>query len=61
MPTPGGPHRIIECGLPRLEREPQRLARPEEVALPDDLVERARPQPLGERRRGLALAEEIIH
>jgi hypothetical protein len=30
--------------LARLEGEPQRLARPEQVALADDLVERLRPQ-----------------
>jgi hypothetical protein len=47
--------------LARFEREPQRLARSEEVALPDDVVERARPQAFRERRGGLTLFEEVIH
>src|SRR6185436_16041934 len=46
--------------LARLEGEAQRLARPEQVALPDYLVDRLRSQPLGERRRRLYL-EEVIH
>ena len=34
----------------RLDEHPQRLRRPEQVLLPDDLVERPRPQPRRERR-----------
>ena len=52
LPTPGGPHRIIECSRPGLERDAQRLAGAEQVTLADDLVERLRPQPLGERSGG---------
>ena len=37
--------------LARLEREPQRFARAQQMRLADDFVERARTQPLGERRR----------
>ena len=54
LPTPGGPHRIIECGLPDSKREAQRLARAEQVLLADHFVERLRAQRLGERRGGLA-------
>jgi hypothetical protein len=36
---------------PRIERRAQRLARPEQVLLADDLVERVRAQPLGQRLR----------
>ena len=60
LPTPGGPHRIIECGLPGLERQAQRLARAQQVALADHLVEGLRPQRLGQRRRGFGL-EKVIH
>lgn len=38
--------------LARVERDGERLAGREEVPLADDLVDRARPQSLGERRRG---------
>jgi hypothetical protein len=47
--------------LARLEREAQRLAGSEEVALADDLVDRFRAQRLGERSRRLGLAEQIAH
>ena len=47
--------------LARLERETKRLAGPKDMALPYDLVERARPQLFRERRGRFALAEEIIH
>ena len=56
---PGGPHRIIECGLPSLEGETQRLSRPEKMTLADHLVERLRPQDLGKRSRRFPLAEQI--
>ena len=42
-------HRVQPPGF---ERDAQRLAGAEQVALADDLVERLRPQPLGERRGG---------
>jgi hypothetical protein len=48
-------------GLARLESKTQRLAGTEEVTLSYDFIERTRPQPFGERRRGFAFAEEIIH
>jgi len=38
--------------LAGLESHPQRLARAEQVALADHLVDRARAQPLGERHGG---------
>ena len=50
LPVPGGPQRISEWSAPLLERLPQRPARAEQMRLPDVLVERARPHPLGQRR-----------
>jgi hypothetical protein len=38
--------------LARVERDGERLARPEQVPLPDDLGDRAGAQALGERRAG---------
>ena len=45
-------HRMQLAGR---ERDGQRLARREQVPLPDDVGDRARPQPLGERRGGRGL------
>jgi hypothetical protein len=42
---------------PRLEGDAQGLARTEQMALADHLVERLRPQPLGERGGGIGEAE----
>ena len=61
LPTPGGPHRIIECGLPDANATASGLPGREQVPLADDLVDRARAQPLGERRRGIGGGEEIGH
>jgi len=47
--------------LARFESETQRFAGTQKVALSYDIVERARPQPLGERRCRFPLGEEIIH
>ncbi len=47
--------------LARLECEPQRLARAEQMRLAHHGVERMRPQPLRERRRRLGLFEKIVH
>ena len=41
LPTPGGPHRIIECSRPDSKATRKRLAGAEQVALADHLVERA--------------------
>jgi hypothetical protein len=43
----------------RLERDPQRLARTEEMRLPYDIIEVARAQAVGERCVGLSLLEEV--
>ena len=43
----------------RFEREPQRLARAEQMRLADDLVERRAAAALGQRRRRLALFEQV--
>jgi hypothetical protein len=58
-------HRV---DVPGLERGAQRRALAQQVALPDDVVERARPQPNRERpvgrrlgERGLAGIEQTIH
>jgi hypothetical protein len=48
-------------GLSRRERQPQRLARPEQVRLPYQIIERARAQPFGERGLRIFLPKEIIH
>lgn len=42
--------------LPRLDGAAQRLARTEDVLLPDHLLERARPHPVGERPRRIGRA-----
>ena len=57
LPTPGGPHRIIECGLPDANATASGLPGAEQVALADHLVDRARAQPLGERRRRIGVAK----
>jgi hypothetical protein len=49
-----------------LDREPKRRARPDDVALPDQVVEAPRAEALGERGLRLAalvrgLAEEVFH
>ena len=49
LPVPGGPYRTIECGRPGLDRRAQRRALAEQVLLPDEVVERARPHARGER------------
>jgi hypothetical protein len=48
-------------GLASPEREPQRLALPEQVRLAYQLIERVWAQPIGERGIRRALLEEIIH
>ena len=53
----------------RFDRAPEQFARRENVLLPDELLERARPHPAGERRGGVGLrtisvfflAEEVLH
>jgi hypothetical protein len=47
--------------LPGAKSEPQRLARPEEVGLAYDFIERARAELLGERGQGLPFRKEVIH
>jgi hypothetical protein len=49
-----------------LEREPQRLAGPEQMILPHELLKRARAQPVGKRGLGFLPREErtglgVIH
>jgi hypothetical protein len=55
LPTPGGPHRIIECRRPDLERHAQRPPGAQQVLLADHLVQ-LRPQALGQRHRPGAAA-----
>ena len=49
LPVPGGPHRMIDCS--RSRSIISRSGRPgcDQIVLADDLVERSRPHPLGER------------
>jgi hypothetical protein len=49
LPTPGGPHRIIECGRPDSKATRSGLPAPSRSPLADHLVERARAQALGQR------------
>ena len=61
LPTPGGPHSSIECGLPGRKGDRERLAGGEQMPLPDHLVDRLGTQPVGERRCGIGGGEEIGH
>ena len=54
LPTPGGPQRIIEWGLPGAKRDPERAALAQQVLLAHHLLDGLRPQPLGERDVGVA-------
>ena len=65
LPTPGGPQKMQRAGVVALDLHAQRLARPQDVLLPDKLVERARTHAIGQRTRlvdgfvGRDLLEEI--
>ena len=48
FPVPGGAPEDHRVGAPRLDRGPQRLAGAEDVLLPDELAEVARPHAIGE-------------
>ena len=50
LPVPGGPQRMIDCSRSRSIASRSGLPGREQVLLADELVERARPHPLGERR-----------
>ena len=52
LPVPGGPHRIIEARLAGRDHPADRAVGAGQMLLPDDLVERRRPQAVGERRIG---------
>ena len=49
LAAPGRPPQDQRRQLRRLERAAQQLAGAEQVLLPDELVERSRPHPLGQR------------
>ncbi len=49
LPTPGGPHRISEASEPCASIRVMRALGADQVILADHLVERARPQPVGQR------------
>ena len=71
LPVPGGPHRIIDASRAGGDHPPDRAVGPGQMLLADDLVERSRPQPVGERRVGgrrfrrargqLLIGEQIGH
>jgi hypothetical protein len=48
-------------GLAGSEREAERLARPEQVRLPYELIERAGAEPVGKRGLRVPLLKEVIH
>ena len=49
LPVPGGPHRMIDCSRSRSMASRSGLPGREQLFLADELVERARPHPLGKR------------
>src|SRR6185436_4121143 len=58
----GRPPQDHRVDAARVERDGERLAGAQQVALADDLVDRARPQALGERRAGgRRRGEEVGH
>ena len=50
LPVPGGPQRMIDCRRSRSIASRSGLPGREDLVLADDLVERPRPHPFGERR-----------
>ncbi len=67
LPVPGGPHRMIDCSRSRSIASRSGLPGREQILLADELVERARPHPLGERRlravgdRRVFVGEQGVH
>ena len=55
LPVPGGPHSTMLDSLPGRDHPPDRALGAGQVLLADHLVERARAQPVGERRVGARL------
>ena len=51
LPVPGGPQNSTDDSRSDLDERPQRPTWSDEVVLADDVIDRARPQPGGERRR----------
>ena len=49
LPTPGGPQKISERRIVAFNLQPQRLSRAEQMLLPVELIERARPHAFGKR------------
>ena len=49
LPTPGGPHRMIEVSCVALDLHAQRLAGAQDVLLPDEVFQRLGPHALGQR------------
>ena len=60
LPVPGGPQRMIDCRQVALDRFAQRLAGREQLLLADELVERARPHALGQRRAVRARCAGVV-
>ena len=58
LPTPGGPHRIIECGLPAANATASGLPGASRCRWPITSSIVLRPQPLGQRRRGAGIGVE---
>ena len=66
FPDPGGPNRISDGTRSSWIALPQRPPGADDLLLPDEVVERRRPQPLRERRGRVetaarGLAEEVAH
>ena len=60
LPVPGGPQRMIDCSRSRSIASRSGLPGREQLLLADELVERARPHPLGERRLARSLAAGVF-
>ena len=54
LPQPGGPHRISDASRPPLQHPRQRRLGPQQLLLADQIGQRARPQPVGQRPVGVA-------
>ena len=61
LPTPGGPHRIIECGRPDSKATRSGLPGPSRCDWPTTSSIVLRSHPLCERRAGGLGREEILH
>ena len=60
LPVPGGPHRMMDCSRSRSIASRSGLPGREQLLLADELVEGARPHPLGQRCRRVRFREQLF-